>query len=135
DTKCAQETQERFAQAAPAAPNASPVQAIGSKEEEAKRTQLMFLKHWAEQADGTPVIGHMKTAVHFGTGASKREKKQIATTSPRPLATLAGGMAGTMLCGPGCAVTFGANAGTAYDATMTAVDSVAKGTFTAYGNI
>lgn len=91
---CAKRTQENFVRKAPIISQiTSAVQAISGDMEAARQTQITFLKHLEEQIDGTPILGHVKAAVHCAIGQLEK-CKEVSLAATRPVFVIAGGAAG-----------------------------------------
>lgn len=91
----------------------SAVEAASGDMEAARRTQEHFGKNLETAVDGTPVLGHVKGAIHIAAGEKERGE-EILKSSTRTAAVIAGGVVG----GPGGAVAGGLIA----DGTISAVD-------------
>lgn len=75
-------------------------------------------------ADGIPVVGHAKGAIHYACGDTEGGNKAMMSAT-RTTATMGAGAAGFLVGGPVGAVAAGVAGGAAFDTTVTVVDSVA----------
>jgi hypothetical protein len=94
--------------------------------EAARRTQQHFARELEGMADGLPVVGHIKGAVHYGLGQTEKGRRSMVSAS-RTVAVVGAGIAG----GPGAA----AAAGVGYDGLVTGIESARHGKFRPEGGI
>eukprot|EP00918_Siedleckia_nematoides_P022843 GHVU01049170.1.p1 GENE.GHVU01049170.1~~GHVU01049170.1.p1 ORF type:complete len:193 (+),score=11.48 GHVU01049170.1:266-844(+) len=67
--------------------------------ETARETQVLFCKVWIATLDGSPGIGHLKGAVHYGMGDKESGDRSILLAS-RTCGVAGGGIVGALLAGP-----------------------------------
>lgn len=126
DTEGARQTQENFSKQCPIVSQTRSLVELGlGKKEAAGNTQKEFLGTVNNVANGIPVFGHVKGAIHYVAGDKEGGDTAMKSAS-RTTGVLAGGAGGFMVGGPAGAVAGGVTAGAAMDGATTAVESGVK---------
>lgn len=103
-------------------------------------TQKKCGKALLRTADGIPVLGHAKGAIHYVCGDKEGGDKAMMSAT-RTTSVMGAGAAGFLVGGPVGAIAGGVAGGAAFDTTVTVVDSVVNdeyrpsGYYAAIGNI
>lgn len=106
----------------------------------ALETQKKCGKALLRTADGVPVVGHLKGAIHYACGDQEGCDRAMLSAT-RTSSVMGAGALGFLAGGPVGAVAAGVAGGAAFDTTKTVVDSVVhdeyrpSGYYAAIGNI
>lgn len=121
DSEGARKTQEEFSKQCPVVSQARSAVEATYDTEAARRTQLEFVDNLEGVADATPIVGHVKGAVHYALGDTEKGDGCMKSAS-RTTAVVAAGVAtgGSGLLVAGAAA---ATAGVVADGVTTGVDS------------
>ncbi len=123
DVEGARRTQENFVDTCPVVSQTkSYIQWANDDAEGARQTQLKFAGGLSDLADGIPVVGHAKGAIHYACGDKKGGDKAMKSSS-RTVGVMGGGVGGFLVGGPAGAVAGGVAGGLAMDGVTTGVDS------------
>ncbi|XP_021368151.1 uncharacterized protein LOC110459947 isoform X1 [Mizuhopecten yessoensis] len=127
DEEGALRTQQNFADTGIIASQVqSLIHAINGDTKAAEETQKKFGKSLESLVDSVPVIGHIKGAVHYGLGDTKRGD-QIMKSSSGSLITGVAGIAGTLVGGPAGGAAAAVAASQLYDGVVTGIDTAVNG--------
>lgn len=121
DSDGALKTQEEFSKQCPGVSQVRSAVEATYDAEAALRTQMEFVNNLESVADGTPVIGHVKGAVHYALNDTEKGDECMKSAS-RTTAVIAAGVA-TGGSGLVVAAAAGTVAGVAMDGVTTGVDS------------
>ncbi|XP_060765322.1 uncharacterized protein LOC132873613 isoform X2 [Neoarius graeffei] len=123
DTEGASRTQKNFVRRCPVVSQAVALGAkLAGEDEEAEEIWKEGLETIGGFADGMPVIGHVKGAIHYACGDKKGGDEAMKSAS-RTAGSMAGGIVGFVVGGPVGAVVGGIESAAAMDLITTAVDS------------
>lgn len=118
----------------------STVQLISGDVEGAIETQKKCGDALLRTADGIPLIGHAKGAIHYVCG-DKEGGNRAMMSATRTTGVMGAGAAGFLVGGPVGAIAGGVAGGTAFDTSVTVIDSVVhdeyrpSGYYAAIGNV
>ncbi|KAM9307388.1 uncharacterized protein KZ484_000717 [Pholidichthys leucotaenia] len=123
DTEGAAKTQENFVRKCPVVSQAVALGVlIAGDEDEAEKIFKEGLETIGDFVDGTPVVGHVKGAIHYACGDKTGGDRAMKSAS-RTTGAMAGGVGGFIVAGPAGAVVGGIEGAAVMDVVTTAVDS------------
>ncbi|KAM9306728.1 uncharacterized protein KZ484_000120 [Pholidichthys leucotaenia] len=123
DTEGAAKTQKNFVRKCPVVSQTVALGAlIAGDEDEAEEIFKEGLETIGDFVDGTPVVGHVKGAIHYACGDKTGGDKAMKSAS-RTTGAMAGGVGGFIVAGPAGAVFGGIEGATVMDVVTTVVDS------------
>lgn len=130
----AKKTQVNFSQQCPVVSQGRSLVewSVGKNSKAAIETQKECGRFVLSALNGIPGIGHVKGIVHYATGDHANGELAIKSAT-RSTSVVAGGVGGFFVCGPIGATAAAIAVGTAYDSTVTVVDSVRQDTFKPFG--
>ena len=135
DKEGAKQTQENFLKECPIVSQVtSVVQLVSGDSEGAAETQKRCGKTLLKMADGIPVVGHAKGAIHYAFG-DKEGGNNAMKSATRSTGVMAGGVAGFCVGGPAGAVAGGIYGGAVLDTTTTIITNTPSGYIAAIDNI
>lgn len=102
------------------------VQLIEGDVNGAVKTQKKFANALLKTANGIPIVGHVKGAIHYACGY-KEEGKRIMIRATRTTAVMGIGAAGFILGGPVLAVVLGIGGGIIFDLGATIIGDLVSG--------
>lgn len=103
----------------------STVQLIAGDADGALETQKKCGNALLRTADGIPLVGHAKGAIHYACGDTEGGNRAMMSAT-RTTGVMAAGAGGFLVGGPVGAVAAGVAGGAAFDTSVTVIDSVAN---------
>ncbi|GMS80374.1 hypothetical protein PENTCL1PPCAC_2549, partial [Pristionchus entomophagus] len=136
DKDGARNTQEKFLHECPIVAQAtSIVELVADKNREKfKDTNLRTVRVLSNVADGIPIVGHVKGAIHAAAGDFPGARNAIKSAN-RSVGVVSGGVVGFLTLGPLGAVAGGIAGGAALDGIQTGVESAVYREFRPNGSI
>ncbi|GMT11644.1 hypothetical protein PFISCL1PPCAC_2941, partial [Pristionchus fissidentatus] len=136
DKNGARDTQEKFLHECPLVAQAtSIVELVADKNREKfKDTNLRTIRVLSNVADGIPIVGHVKGAIHAVAGDFPGARNAIKSAN-RSVGVVSGGVVGFLTLGPIGAVAGGIAGGAAIDGIQTGVESAVYREFRPNGSI
>ncbi|GMR59413.1 hypothetical protein PMAYCL1PPCAC_29608, partial [Pristionchus mayeri] len=136
DKDGARDTQEKFLHECPIVAQAtSIVELVADKNKEKfKDTNMRTVRILSNVADGIPIVGHVKGAIHAATGDFPGARNAIKSAN-RSVGVVSGGVVGFLSLGPLGAVAGGIAGGAALDGIQTGVESAIYREFRPNGSI
>uniref|UniRef100_A0A0G4GHV6 UBA domain-containing protein n=1 Tax=Chromera velia CCMP2878 TaxID=1169474 RepID=A0A0G4GHV6_9ALVE len=127
DVEGARQTQVEFSRTCPVVSQLTSLfhATVRRDNEEAKRVQEEFLEALGSAADNTPVVGHVKGAIHHLHGDGERRDQALKLAS-RSVGTVVGGAAGAV-AGPGSAVGLAVAGGLLMETLINGIDEKLNG--------